>query len=209
MKGKLALLALLSTVVTVGSVYATWTFAENPTKNTTTTVNIAMTGLSSESEKGQLTIEALGTPSFTMAIDDDNKDHLPELYKKGTVKVTFKPSDSASQEVKTNGINIITYATYAAYEGGPASLAEWKYEGVQIFNITTNEAAPRHLQYSDATNVGGSFVWEIDASVIGISLTDDFAAMHIDTLEKYNALNAVLAKGHFVLNAQECTEAHS
>ena len=203
MKGKLALLALLSTIVTVGSVYATWTFAEKNSTAASTTVNVAMTGVTSDTEKGTLTVMVMGENGFTLAVDDSNNDHIAEIKKTGEVKVKFAPSASASSDILNNGINVQCVVSYAPYTGGPASLAEWKYDGQQIFNIANDESAPILLNKSAATkDADGAFVWSIPANDIGIALANTF---NIDTLEKYNALNEELSKGHFVLTVSEYT----
>ena len=209
MKGKLAALALLSTIVTVGGVYATWTFAEGNTTAANTTVNVAMTGVNAETEKGTLSVQVMGANGFTLAVDDADNNHKPDIKKSGNVTVTFTPSASASEEVKANGINVKCVISYAPYETGAASLAEWVYEGTQIFDIINDEGTPIHLDAGDATNNAGVFTWTIPYENVGIDLTDAMKAVPIDTLAKYNALNAILAKGHFVLTVSECSETHA
>ena len=203
MKGKLALAAFLATAVTIGGVYATWTFAEGNTANATTTVNVAMTGVNATTEKGTLSVMVMGSNGFTVAIDDANSDHYPDIKKTGVITVTFTPSASASDEVKTNGIDVDCVLSYAPYAGGVATLEEWKYADTQIFSITSTSAAPIHLDKEDATNNSGVFTWTIAPENVGIALTEDFDDVKIDTLAKYNELNEVLAKGHFVITVSE------
>ena len=204
MKGKLALLALLSTVVTVGGVYATWTFAEGNTTAASTTVNVAMTGVNAATEKGTLSVQVMGSNGFTLAVDDADNNHLPDIKKSGVVTVTFTPSASASDDIKANGIDVQCVLSYAPYAGGPADFADWKYEGTQIFQITNTEAAPIHLDNEDASYADGVFTWTIEADEVGIDLTSAMKGVSIDTLAKYNALNEELAKGHFVITVSEC-----
>ena len=210
MKGKLTALALLATVVTVGGVYATWTFAEKTSTTASTTVNVAMTGVSSDTEKGTLQVTVMGANGFTLSVDDPYNTHDAAIKKEGIVTVTFKPSATASDDVKTNGINVQCVVSYAPYTGGPATITEWVYDDdttdgnptKQIFDITNDESAPILLNSSAATYDSGAgvFKWEIPAADVGIQLANAF---HIDTLEEYNALNAELAKGHFVLTVSE------
>ena len=210
MKGKIALASALAAFVTVGGVYATWTFAEENVKEASTTVNVAMTGLEGKSEKGTLSVTVTHTGGFTLAVDDSNNDHLPEAKKTGTVIITFTPSISAPEEVKAKGIDVQFSISYAPYAGGPESLAQWTYGGTQIFDVTTDADAPVHLAKTKATKQeNGSFVWTISADQIGIDLTAAMKNVSIDTLDKYNAMNAELAKGHFVLTASECTTVHN
>ncbi len=204
MKGKVALLSFLATAVTVGGVYATWTFAENESTAASTTVNVAMTGVAGATEKGTLNVMVMSENGFTLAVDDANNDHIAEIKKTGVVTVTFTPSASASQEIKTNGIDVQCVISYAPYTNGPASLEEWTYDGKQIFDIENDTQDPILLSksaatYSDAT---GTFTWTITAEDVGIDLASQFL---IDTLAKYNEMNAELAKGHFVLTVTEYT----
>lgn len=210
MKGKIALASALAAFVTVGGVYATWTFAEENVKEASTTVNVAMTGLEGKSEKGTLSVTVTHTGGFTLAVDDSNNDHLPEAKKTGTVIITFTPSISASEEVKANGIDVQFAISYAPYTNDVATLSDWKYDGKTIFEIVNTSTNPVHLAKAEATKQSnGSFVWTIEAEDISIDLTDEMKNVSIDTLDKYNAMNAELAKGHFVLTASECTTVHN
>ena len=209
MKGKLALLALLSTIVTVGGVYATWTFAEGNTTAANTTVNVAMTGVNAETEKGTLSVTVMNNGGFTLAVDDANNDHLPDILKTGVITVTFTPSASASDAIKENGIDVKCVFSYKAKDGAanaPASLEAWTYEGTQIFNIENTEANPIHLDNEDASYANGVFTWTIDPEDVGIDLTAAMKDVSIDTLAKYNALNAELGKGSFLVTVSECSD---
>lgn len=207
-KAKLALLAFLSTVITVGGVYATWTFAEGGVANATTQVNVGMTGVNATTEKGTLSVKVMGTGGFSLAVDDANNDHKPDIKKEGVVTVTFTPSANASDDIKEHGIDVQCIISYAPYTGGPATLEEWKYPvgtGVQMFNIINTASAPIELPRGEATNNNGVFTWTIPAADVGITLTDDFMATTIDTLAEYTAVNDELSKGHFVLTVSEYT----
>ena len=209
MKAKMAITAALATLVTVGGVYASWSFAENSASSATTTVNVAMTGLTAASEKGTLVVKDTG---YTLAVDDADNNHLPDIMKDGTITITFTASPDASDEVKANGIDVklsFSYAPNPQVSNAPASLEEWVYEGTQIFEITNNEMNPIHLAKESAVKSGNVFTWTLDMDTVGIDLTDDMEAVSIDTLEKYNALNAILATGHFVATVSECTTIHN
>ena len=215
MKGKIALAAALATVVTVGGVYATWSFAGGTATEATTEASIGMTGVNATIEKGTLSVMIKMADGLTMAVDDSNNDWLPELKKEGKVVVTFTPADLADSEtIKEEGIDVqfkITYAAVAA--GGPATLQDWKYEGTQIFQLSGDEdntvTEYIHLEKGNATKNGNVFTWEIPASAIAIDLTDDMKDITIGNLDDYNALKTELGKGHFVLSVSECTTVHN
>ena len=209
MKGKMALIATLCTAVTIGGVYATWTFAQKNAASANTTVNVAMTGLTGETEKGTLSVMVMGANGFTLAVDDSNSDHIADIKKEGVVTVTFTPAASASEDVKTNGIDVQCVISYAPYTGGPANLEAWTYADTQIFEIDNDEDAPILLNKAAAVRdlETGVFTWTIPAADIGIDLTDAFSntttGVKIDTKGKYDAMNEELAKGHFVLTVSE------
>lgn len=209
MKGKMALIATLCTAVTIGGVYATWTFAQNNAASANTTVNVAMTGVNASTEKGTLSVMVMGANGFTLAVDDSNNDHYADIKKEGVVTVTFTPAASAPDDVKNYGIDVQCVISYAPYAGGPATLAEWTYSGKQIFDIDNDAEDPIMLNKSAATRnpETGVFTWTIPALSVGIDLTDAFAnttnGVKIDTKGKYDALNEELAKGHFVLTVNE------
>ncbi len=210
MKRKIALVSALATLVTVGGVYATWTFSEGEVIEASTTVNVAMTGVTTTTEKGTLSVTVMNDGGFTLAVDDSDNNHKPDILKTGVITVTFTPSATASQDIKQNGIDVQVYFTYAPYTNGPATLDDWKYEETKIFDITTTESAPIHLDNEAATYENGVFTWTITKESVGIDLTADMKVISIDTYEKYLALNAELAKGHFVVTVSECAEdAHS
>ncbi len=210
MKRKIALVSALATLVTVGGVYATWTFSEGEVINASTTVNVAMTGVTTTTEKGTLSVVVMNDGGFTLAVDDSDNNHFPDILKTGVITVTFTPSATASKEIKEQGIDVQVFFTYAPYKNGPATLADWKYQETQIFDITTTETAPIHLDNAVAKNENGVFTWTISPESVGIDLTKAMQDVLIDNYEKYSDLNDELAKGHFVVTVSECEEgAHS
>jgi hypothetical protein len=207
MKGKIALVSALATLVTVGGVYATWSFAENTANSASTTVNVSMTGITAATEKGTLSVMVMGENGFSLAVDDANNDHKPDIKKTGLVTVTFEPAASASEEVKQNGIDVQFTISYAPYANGPATLEEWVYDSTQIFTISSE---PVHLAGGeDKKGSNGVFTWTIEASSIGIDLTAAMKEVYIDTKAEYDAMNTELGKGHFVLTVSECVTSHN
>ena len=205
MKRKIALVSALATLVTVGGVYATWTFAEGNTSSANTTTTITMTGYNATTEKGTLSVMA---SNYKALIDDSDNNHLPELKTEaGSVVITFTPSASASEDIKANGIDVKFVISYVANAGGPATLEEWMYDGTQIFDIINDNANPVHLDKEDAVKgVDGVFTWTIANENVGIALHENFDDKLIDTLDDYNALSAELTKGHFQLTVEECLD---
>ncbi len=207
MKGKIALATALATIVTVGGVYATWTFSEGAVTNASTTIEVGMTGVSTTTEKGTLSVMTRGTNSFSLAVDDADNNHLPDIKKSGEIIVTFTPSATASDDIKTNGIDVQLAFTFKANSAdGPATIGDWKYASTQIFEIA---ADPIHLE-GDATlkNADGVFTWVVSASDVGIDLTTAMKSVLVDTYSEYEAFGSELTKGHFVATVSECDDTH-
>ena len=205
MKGKLGLLALLSLIVTVGGVYATWTFAEGNTSTAETTVNVGMTGVEHKGAKGTLAVMIMGDGGYSLAVDDADNNHKPDIKTAGVVTVTFKPADDAPDAVKTEGIDVKLYVTYASKDNTVPTLDAWTYDGTQIFDIGTTADNAIHLDNADATYADGVFTWTVSHTQIDISLHEGFDDKVIDTQAKYDALNAELNKGSFKLMVEECS----
>ena len=204
MKKKLSMLAALATVVTIGGVYATWTFAEKDAPAASTTVNVAMTGIEGSTEKGTIAVKVMDTNGFSVAIDDSNNDHYAEILKTGVITVVFTPSATAPLDVQTNGIDIALAISVASRveSGGPTSIADWTYDGKQIFSVEHDADNPNILRKEEAHYDASAktFTWTIEYGDVCIELANQF---YIDTLEKYNAMNTELNKGKFVVTAEE------
>lgn len=203
---KFGLAATLAMCMTVGGVYATWTFAEGNTVEANTTVTVGMTGMNAATEKGVLSVMVMGESGYSFAIDDANNDHKPDEKKSGTVTITFTPNAHASEDIKTDGIDVKFSIKYVAKTGGAATLADWKYDGATIFDVTYTDSNPLHLDAEAATYANGVFTWTIDAASVGLALTSDIKEVVVDTVGKYNAMKAELEKGEFQLVVSECTE---
>lgn len=216
MKGKITIAAALATIVTIGGVYATWSFAEKDADAATTTANIAMTGTEAvQTGKGTLSVKVMDIEnSLMLAVDDSDNNHKPELVKKGNVEVTFTPANNAPTEIKENGISVSLVVSYAPYVGGAATFQAWQYESTQIFQFSEDDTKAQTdaivLENKLVENGGsmtlnqdGTFTWIVDASQIAIDLTDAMKEVVIDRLDEYTDLNEILAKGHFVFGVSE------
>ena len=220
MKGKLAFLALLSTIVTVGGVYATWTFAEGNTNTADVTAKIGMTGVSDTTEKGTIAVKINQNGGVSLSIDDANNDHKPEIKKEGVMLVEFKPSASASEEIKTKGIDVQCTISFISTSSDVTTLEGWTYgeENTQIFSISHTTTTPLHLdndllgQTSEDPNAitfsynqeTDTFTWTVPASQLGIDLTEEMKDVLIDTRSDYDILASILNKGEFKITVSEC-----
>ncbi len=222
MKGKLAVLGFLCAAITVGGVYATWTFSEGAAPKAEVDVKVSLAGESTGTQKGTLTVIVNDTTNpLKLLIDDTNNDHNAELLKTGNVIVTFTPSDTATDDVKNNGIAVDLKIT-CNVDGVAKDFTAWTYgEGEnakQIFDVETQlvhidpigtESENIKWTYDTEKN---QFVYVFDVtnaqSPFGIKLHDENGNgqeddIRLDTLADYTAFKAALDKGNFVFTVSE------
>ncbi len=100
---KLSLLMALAMLITVGGVYATWTYSEGVMSTKVHEhFNISLVGATSTNAKGTLTVDPSG---LSIVIDNDGN-YAPEMTVSGSVKVYFKPADNVSDDVNEGKINL-------------------------------------------------------------------------------------------------------
>jgi len=185
---KLSLLIALCMLLTIGGVYATWTYTQN-TDVADEAVNMNM-NLTDVAYSGSYGTYKVDTSSLKLTIDPKaNTTHTTALYIAGNIVVTFTPTSVAPANVKENGVT----STYAF------SLANstWQYEGKDI--VTVNHAEKHNVIWQD--NGDGTFSFTISATDLEdhISLTE----FDLDTKAKYDAYNTVLGKGSIVITVSD------
>ncbi len=111
---KLTVLASLALAVTIGGVYAAWNYAEEGVTAAYATGTVGITGVEGKTTKGALS--ASGT-NLAIKVDDvvNDKQHITELTfnADGFFTVTFTPNSNATEDIKTNGIDLEWYVTLA------------------------------------------------------------------------------------------------
>ncbi|MBO5240823.1 MAG: hypothetical protein J6B56_05350 [Clostridia bacterium] len=143
MKKRISILATVALCITVGSVYATWTYAQEAA-NALTDVSINKT-LESESlvEKGDI---ELVENKLNLIVDKKSDSYQAKLICDGYIEVTFKPHDLAS----VTEINL-------QYEITGDNL---EYEGANIFNLPA----------SAVQSNGAVKTWRINCADLGITM---------------------------------------
>lgn len=103
-------LAAIALVVSIGGVYASWTYAQGTVGDTQANTKLALTAVSTSSDKGTI---ALSNNQFTIQIDqiasgDEGygtvDPHTAVMRVTGAMTVTFTPSDNAEKSVKEDGV---------------------------------------------------------------------------------------------------------
>lgn len=104
---KLSLLVALALLITVGGVYATWTYAgTNDIADAFAEVKVTIADTELTGANGTYKVES----NLVLTVDQANANHEAELVFDSNnsvdvfLKVTFTPAESAPQNVKNNGV---------------------------------------------------------------------------------------------------------
>ena len=192
-KRKVGILATLALCVTIGGVYATWTYADTNTAIESQHKHIAVdiAGSTTTGAVGTLKVETAG---LKFIIDQANANHEAFLNWSNTVTeihVTFMPSANAGEDIKTNGINVMyTFET----------TGDWDFDGAggedakALYSVATGKYKVTLTALGRDVNGDGinDFQGTIPASVFidAIKLNDTLV---LDTPSDYAAFNDALA----------------
>lgn len=205
---KIGLLTGLCTVLTVGSVYATWIYAQQTAGNVSESIIPQMAGVGDSSKKGTISVRTSG---LTMVIDNGGN-YKPTLKIEGKVVVEFAASEGADQTVVDNGVNLQYSLSFTdGWNYDSQFLTDDASDDKAIFkfkdsftntlntytsgNIDLNGGAPTKYIEIDATEI---------SNMIELNISDDFV---LDTRAKYDAYQARLNKeaAKFTLTVSEKT----
>ena len=195
---KLGLLMAMVTAVTVGGVYATWTYAKEQDV-ADETVNLGL-NLTSPEFNGSYGTFHVDTTGLSMKIDPKpGTTHTTALLIEGSIVITFTPNAVATEEIKENGVA----ATFQFSLTNP----NWVYD--PDGDLGEASAAPIvTLAHSGAEAIdwgepdeNGVFTFTIPAAEIAthISLTE----FVLDTKADYDAYNTVLGQGQIALTVSD------
>ena len=185
---KIGLIIGMALCVTVGGVYATWTYTQN-TDVADETVNMTM-NLTDVAYSGSYGTYKIDTTNLTLKIDPKTgTTHTTALYTEGQIVISFTPNSVAPAEVKTNGVA-------STFQFGLTN-PNWKYEDKYIATLKHNDAEA----ITWGTPVDGIFYYTISAAEIHdhIALTE----FTLDTKAKYDAYNTVLGQGQISITVSD------
>lgn len=175
---KLSTLIALILCVTIGGVYATWTY----TGSTITSVDRTLShGMAASVTEGDVGVFEITNNNVDISIDQTAAgNYSAKLVITGGVTVTFTPNAGAPEDVINNAIptHAVIYTKNAEAN---------KYEGSEIYvkNSTTSEIDLSWVKGSD-----GKFTANITAEQID-SLLDLGADFVLDTEAKYQEFHAL------------------
>lgn len=186
---KLGLLIGLAICVTVGGVYATWTYTQN-TDVADETVNMTM-NLTDVAYSGSYGTYKVDITGLTLTIDPKpGTTHTTSLVAAGAIVLKFTPNSVAPEEIKQNGVE----STFKFGLSNPS----WKYDGQDIIRSIDTEA--KTFTWG-APGVDGVFSYTIDASAIGAYI--ELQEFVLDTKAKYDAYNTALGQGQITITLSD------
>lgn len=185
---KLSLLIALCTLLTIGGVYATWTYTQNTdVADEAVNMNMNLTDVAYSGSYGTYKVDVTG---LNLSIDPKaGTTHTTALYATGNIIVTFTPNSVAPADVKENGVE----TTYSFSLANP----NWKYEGQDV--VTVNHTEKHDVVWQDNGDGTFSFTISADEFMEHVALTE----FELDTKVKYDAYNAVLGTGSIVITVSD------
>lgn len=196
---KLGLLMAMALTVTVGGVYATWTYTQN-TDVADETVNTAM-NLTGVAYSGSYGTYAIDRSTLELKIDPmEGTTHTTALLIKGQIVITFTPNSVAPQEVKNEGVpTTIQFGL---------SNTNWTFDddttdAVAARNIITltHGGEKENIAWGEPDKTTGVFTYTITAEELAkhLSLTE----FNLDTKAKYDAYSTALSLGNITLTVSD------
>lgn len=188
-KKKVGILATLALCVTVGGVYATWTYMDGvtPVSPNSQEVKSAITGSTSDGAPGVLTFDV---SKVAFKLDQANVNHEAKIVWNGENQapvVTFEPTVGADNEIKTNGISVmVSFFTNSDYYTDVTDNSK----KVSLYTVTETKYLV-NMVYQGDTDSNGLNEWkgEIPLQLIYDSIQlryDENYKLVLDTQAKYN-----------------------
>ena len=142
---KLSLIITMVLLVTMGSVYAAWSYAQKASASSEVTREINMAQVNTDSNKGTISVENNG---FSFLVDDvDSTDYIAALTGVGSLKIVFTPAVGSDATLTTTGIQMKATIT-VKHTGSTAPT----YTGINA-NGEATTVVPLQANTTDAANV--------------------------------------------------------
>ena len=193
---KLSLLIALCTLLTVGGVYATWTYTkEIDVADEAVNMSLNLTDVAYSGSYGTYKVD---TSSLKLTIDPKaGTTHVTSLVATGEIVITFTPNAVAPAEVKADGIP----STFAFSLSNP----NWQYddeEGLGARDIVTlGHTTPETIVWGEP-NGEGVFTYTISAAEL-VNNHIHLGEFLLDTKTDYDAFNAVLGQGQIIITVSD------
>ena len=180
---KLSFLIALCTLLTVGGVYATWTYME--TTNVADAKMHMSVNLGEAEFAGSYGTYKVNADNLTLTIDPkEGTSHTTALYATGEIVITFTPSFNATEEVKNNGVA----STFQL-----ALTGDWKYEGQDMLTIEDGHTDAHAFTWQDRTvDSDGVITFTYTMSANEFLSHISLAEIVLDTHAEYLAYDQIL-----------------
>ena len=193
---KISTLIALATLVTVGSVYASWQYTSGSIKTDFFLDGSTNVGITDKvgAKKGALTINRDG---FSIVIDDTNNDHYADFSVTGDIVITWTPANfgALTADEQANGLKL--YFQLSSTIGA--------YKEIDVFALCDDA----HAIGAPEKNVSGgvtTFTYKITAAQIDKALSfytnefsenedEDDGVLFLDTEPEYDAFKENLHNG--------------
>lgn len=185
---KLSAIIAMATIMTVGGVYATFNYAQNPTQAATGEISPIISGAVTESSKGEIKINS----TFAVTIDDlgviggGTNSYYTGMKTEGTFKVNFTPNAGADADVRDNGIKLNMKLSFTGN----------KYDEKDIF-VTNGLDSNNTVSLKEGNKILGDYE---------IKLTDYFGAneeIKLSTYAEYKAYENQLKNTKIIIEISE------
>lgn len=180
---KLSALIMVLLVVTIGGVYATWSYAEADATASHQHMSINIETVTTTQAEGVIS-NVINT--MNVLIDDTDNDYAAEISVTGKMGFVFKPNAGASDDVVAEGISM----QWQLEQTNPGV----QYNSVNIFTITQNapvKLTSTKITADNATSFGedltayiGGFYVEVTAENVSKVLSIN---LNLPTYEDYVA----------------------
>lgn len=204
MKKKLGIIAALAMCVTVGGVYAQWSYSEGIASGMNGSKTVELAGVSTNTKKGVITVDTNG---FSIEIDDTNNDKYGELVLTGNITVTFSPNSDASDDVQTNGIpmkaTLSMSEDFANFTYDFDSNSETAEE--TVFNLSTNSLIKDTASKSwTITSTQIAELFKLTTKTVTINEQQQtVSVVYLPTYQDYIDFQNALARCNLIISVSE------
>ena len=187
---KLSLLIALCMLLTIGGVYATWTYTSDRADVADEPVNMSLnlTGVSYIDTYGTFEIDQSG---LSLKIDPaEGTAHITSLLASGELVISFIPSEYAPPNVQESGIS---NATWKLSIGN----TNWTYDSQNIISVLHPDESHDIVWQKS----GNKFVFTLTAAEIASHL--DLTEFDLETKTHYDEYSRVLGLGSITLTVSD------
>lgn len=198
MMKKFGLLVALALIVTVGGVYATWTYASND-KVTAAETELSLSLASYTLVGGGL--DVVDGTGVSLVIDDTDNNHVAQLLTSGTMIVLFDPAEN----VTDRNIEELEFTVTITQEAKNTTVGIVKYNNKDIFNVqsegkivgktlTKISDQTTDVAGQDLSSHAGKWYFTVTSDEVAsiVSLTESFELHNVTDWHTFNtALSSI------------------